>query len=226
MISALKTLLPACGNCENPSWDLFCEGCFEKLQFRRACSRCGRAPLTEHLSECIPCSELSKDWEETWISFFYEGGVRNWILEWKDFQRPERIRELKIEHLPCLDTRSYEVLVPVSSDPHRTRKRFYDPTLLLAKRLSHLWKIPVFEGAFRRQEFLQPQKELSAEVRKKFLKKVVSASMSLRTRRFKRVLLVDDIMTTGATLEVHSRLLSPFANRIDVFCLARALKQR
>ncbi|MDB5037973.1 MAG: phosphoribosyl transferase [Bacteriovoracaceae bacterium] len=222
-MTTLQKLLPPCQNCDEPSRDLFCEKCLSELRFHKACITCGKAPLSRSLRECLPCATLKKPWDHLDVSFFYEGGIREFIFDFKDRGKPERLRELELNHLPKMDMK-YDFIVPVTSDPSQTERRMYDSTTLLAKRLSDLWKIPVLPHAFERKKFLLSQKNLDAETRKKFLKKVVSLSPSVKSREFNHLLLIDDVLTTGATLEVHSKLLRKITDKLDVFCLGRALK--
>jgi len=221
-MGVFQEILPACQNCNEGSFNLFCARCLGALKFKEACKTCGTYPLGSGLNECLPCSKKKKIWDYHYLSFKYEEGVRSWLLDIKDQLKTERMRELSLEHLPVLNE-NYNAIVYVSSDPNNTRRRLFDSSFIFAKRLSFLWKIPLLENIFERTPFLASQRDLDSELRKRYL----SQTIRLRappTQKYKRLLLVDDVMTTGASLEVHARLLRPLAEEIGVYCLARALK--
>jgi predicted amidophosphoribosyltransferase len=214
---------PPCQNCISPSWRLLCRSCLEELRFRNACHVCGRFPIASRLTECLPCAHQKKTWNKIYVSFFYRDGIQKFLRDIKDRHRPERFKEIELEHLPTL-TRGYDFLIPVSSDPVQNTKRLFDPAEALASRLSQLWRIPVLRPVFVRRPFLKHQRELGREARKRYLRSMVALGPQILERQLGHILLVDDIATTGATLEVHSKLLNPITSSIDFFCLARALK--
>jgi predicted amidophosphoribosyltransferase len=215
----LQPLLPPCTNCAHPSREFLCEACCEQLRFAGACAVCGRQPLAASRRICLPCLRQSKPWRNLEVAFRYEGGIRDWILDFKNGGHPERIRELTASMLPKPE--KYDCVIPVASNPSLLNHRFYDPTIILANHLGKIWSIPVRSNIFERSEFLQSQKDLARHERLKFLKKTIR--LRPRVGKFKQVLLVDDIMTSGATIEAHVRLLQHRAEAVDVFCLARTL---
>jgi len=221
-MGVLQEILPACQNCDKGSFDLFCARCLGELKFKDACKTCGTYPLSSGLNECLPCSKKKKIWDYHYLSFKYEEGVRSWLLDIKDHLRTERIRDLNLQHLPVLNE-NYDAIVHVSSDPNNTRRRLFDSSLIFARRLSVLWGIPLLPNIFERIPFLASQRDLDSELRKRYLSRTVRLK-ALPLQKHKRLLLVDDVMTTGASLEVHARLLRPLAEEIGVYCLARALK--
>jgi predicted amidophosphoribosyltransferase len=217
-----RELLPPCENCQNPSRSLFCEDCFEILRFHNACLDCGHSPLISKESICLECSLKSKPWNNTYCSFIYEAGVKSWIQDIKDNYRVERFKELCLEQLPNFKNK-YDVLIPLSSDPTNIQKRQFDVAEKLASHLSRLLNISVYKGAFKRLPFLQSQRKLSGKLRQTYLQQTLSLAMPGGIS-WERALLVDDVMTTGASLRVHAELLAPRAQILDVYCLARALK--
>ena len=216
----LRALLPSCSHCSSPSFSFLCQGCFDELKFSDACAVCG---CFSAVNPCLSCSGKSRSWKNLSVGFKYEGGLREFILDIKDHGKPERIGELEAKHLPKLKGQ-YDFIVYAASDPIQTKARLFDSTRVLAERLSRLWKVPLLEDIFDRKVFLKSQKELHLETRKKYLKRIISLSSLASVTKDKNLLFIDDIMTTGATLEVHLKLLLGLARSVDVFCLARTLK--
>ena len=112
-------------------------------------------------------------------------------------------------------------LVPVPSHPRRRRKRGFDQTLLLARTLGRRLNLPVFPGLHRSRPTL-PQFGLDLKARKRNVRN------AFRLRKARRLsgadlVLVDDILTTGATSREISRVLKRDgqAGRILVLTVAR-----
>ncbi len=116
-----------------------------------------------------------------------------------------------------------QLLVPVPLHPHRLRQRTYNQSLLLARILGRLWEIPVAPRLLRRLCPALPQQGLSAKERRQNLKGAFI--LDGEGARGRRILLVDDVLTTGATARECSRtLIAGGAAEVTVAVLARALR--
>ena len=98
-----------------------------------------------------------------------------------------------------------DVLIPVPIHPSRRRKRGYNQAEELAKRLGKQWGLPVEAKLLVRTRRTQPQRGLNPEERLENLQAAFAADTALPVP--KRVILVDDIYTTGSTMEACSRVL-------------------
>ncbi len=98
-----------------------------------------------------------------------------------------------------------EVIVPVPVHPSRRRVRGFNQAEVLAGVLGEKLEIPVEPKVLIRKKKTRPQKELSAAERLKNLSGAFAAGEG--SDGIKRVLLVDDIYTTGSTIEACSRVL-------------------
>jgi ComF family protein len=113
-----------------------------------------------------------------------------------------------------------DLLVPVPLHVSRLRQRGYNQSLLLARVLGRLWRLPVLFRLLVRTRPTVPQQGLKAVERRRNLKGAFLASRPLAGES---VLLVDDVMTTGATARECSRvLLEAGAGRVAVAVLGRA----
>jgi len=153
-------------------------------------------------------------------AFWYRGGLVDWLRDIKEGRRPERLREI----LPFLPPapQDLDVLVAAASDPTSRARRLFDTSDAFAQLLSKHWGIPLLKNFFERRPFLSAQKNLKFGDRKSYLKKLVKISDRYKGVKLGRILLVDDVYTTGATIEVHQGLLKPLASEIRIFCLLRA----
>jgi ComF family protein len=112
-----------------------------------------------------------------------------------------------------------DLLLPVPLHPSRLRKRGYNQALELARPLGRRLGIPVRHDVLRRTRCTGAQTELDAAARVGNVRGAFALA-SLPAQR--HVALVDDVMTTGATLaEAAMVLLAAGMDRVDVWALAR-----
>ena len=92
-----------------------------------------------------------------------------------------------------------DVIVPVPMYARKKRYRGYNQAEIFAYELSKIWKIPMKADALKRVRNTKPQKYLSDQERKNNLKKAFQAADFIV--KYKSILIVDDIYTTGSTVE-------------------------
>lgn len=120
------------------------------------------------------------------------------------------------------------VLVPVPTTPGRRRKRGYDQAVLLAGELAVAWNLPVAEPLCRTVETpsqisLHPSQR-RANVKGVFALREETSGASVQDRI---VILVDDVLTTGATASAAARALEPASVRgVTLVAFARALPEQ
>lgn len=98
-----------------------------------------------------------------------------------------------------------EVIIPVPLHPKRLRERGYNQAALLAKQLEKISGLPVLEEALVRVRDTLPQTNLNAQQRKENMREAFYCPEPALAGR--QVLLIDDVCTTGATLEACSLAL-------------------
>jgi ComF family protein len=111
-------------------------------------------------------------------------------------------------------------VLPVPMHWYRYLKRGYNPSELLSERIAKLLRLPLLRGALRSKQKL-PQSLLTGTKRRQ---NVVGCFQITKPKKVlnKRLLLVDDVLTTGATAnECTKSLLSAGAERVYVAVLAR-----
>jgi len=190
-------LAPACQECQAPSWKLFCHSCQEKMKIGEQ-------------------SSVAVNWEKIVLEFNYTKAAENWLHDIKMNRRPERWRELKDLQLTQFPNR-FQVL-SVSSDPLQMKKRLFDSSESFGQSLAEHLNLPYLGVGFNRGPYLSPQKRLRREEREISLAPLLSLKPEFQ-RPLGSVLLVDDVMTTGATIKTHAQLLRPFCKEIWIYCL-------
>ena len=112
------------------------------------------------------------------------------------------------------------LIVPVPLSPKRLRQRGFNQSLFLAKHVARATGIPVDYMSLRRSKDTQPQSLLKRDDRKKNVKNAFTVLGS--GLKGKKVILVDDVATTGSTLNECAKALSKSgAKEVQCMVLAR-----
>jgi ComF family protein len=153
-----------------------------------------------------------------------EEGLRAWILALKHGSRPDLARPLgRLLGARLGSGEDGAWLVPVPLHPLRRLERGYDQARLLARFAAEFVGLPVVE-ALRRTQWTVPQGTPGARSRRANVRGAfVVARRKTRGLARRSVVLVDDVVTSGATVDAcASALRSAGATSVDVLCLARA----
>lgn len=206
---------PLCGACWEgferiaPPW---CRCCGAPLGIEGLCGACrGRRPGFAYARAAVLYGGLVREA----IHAFKFGGRRGMANPLGDL-----LAGLGLSALPGA---APDVLVPVPLHPRRARERGYDQALLLARRLERAWSVPVVADALLRAVPTQPQTDLDAAARRRN----VRDAFAVRRPELiadRHVVLVDDVLTTGATAgECARSLYRAGAAAVGVLTVARAL---
>ena len=120
----------------------------------------------------------------------------------------------------------FDLMIPVPLHRDRLRQRGFNQSVLLAREISRATGLPYQKSGFEKQRATVPQVNLSGPERERALRGVfrVTRESGLKDRS---VLLLDDVYTTGATVnECAKELLTAGAKSVDVLTLAHAIKNR
>jgi ComF family protein len=205
--SLVDLLFPLrCLGCDREG-SLLCPSCADALPRIRQpiCQRCGVSVQAGML--CPACLSQPMSIDGIRSVLLYGGIARQAIHELK-------YRQLKAVAVPLGKLladflRTYplpaDVLVPVPLHPKRLRERGYNQAALLARELGRLAGLPVEEGwLLRQRDTLTQATAASAAQRRSNVRDAFSCSRELDGER---VLLIDDVSTTGATLDACASAL-------------------
>ena len=227
LLDGLAELLfpPRCVACAAlvPPGAAFCAPCAVATEpLGAACPRCA-LPIAGGGGTCLGCAATPPPWERAHAVLIYGGSTATAVRRYKA-GAPELARPLGALLEPLLAALPAEsVLVPVPLHPRRLRQREFNQASLLARvarrRRPHL---TVGEWLDRRRD-TPPQSSLAARARRDNVRGAFrvrpGAPVAGRT-----VVLVDDVLTTGATLgECAAVLQRSKAARVEVLVLARAV---
>ena len=112
-----------------------------------------------------------------------------------------------------------EYIIPVPLHPKRIRQRGYNQATLLAKPLSKALALPLDKFQVKRTRYTPAQSQLHKKARLKNMKNAFSCKKDLP---YQHVAIVDDVMTTGSTLNTLAHCLKQNGvSRVDVWVIAR-----
>jgi ComF family protein len=193
------------------------------------CGTCGlflqAANVLHGTFECGLCRRGAFAFEQARSFGSYDGILRSLIQRLKyDGYRPlaKPLANHLSEAMRRLETKPPDLILPVPLYPGRQRQRGFNQASLLAARLAKLTGIPIVLEGFTRVRDTPPQTGLRAAVRRK---NVAGAFRVVQPERIRsrRLLLVDDVLTTGATANACAQaLLESGAEAVCVLTLARA----
>jgi len=197
-----------------------CRACADALPWNpTACLRCA---LPLHAPGiCGACLQRPPPLAETHAVFVYGFPLDRLVPRFKfhnDLAAGRLMSELMIEGLSSLPRPAALVAVPLHDS--RLRQRGYDQALELAKPLARTLQVPLLSEVLIRSRATAPQSELDAGARQRNLRRAfeVRAGAALPDH----VALVDDVMTTGATLEAAAKSLRRAGvARVDAWVCAR-----
>ncbi|GAU07738.1 ComF family protein [Desulfoplanes formicivorans] len=205
-----------------------CPDCLADIrpQTRGYCPGCGMCYPSDSMEVylCSDCRRSPRPWSS--LGFFgpYSGLVRSMITDFKFNARLPLVTllgRMLLQGGVLHDIQPADVIVPVPLHPRRLQERGFNQSLELARRLVPVWGPEVDVRSLVRVRNTRAQRGLGKKARRSNLK----GAFAVRGRRLenKRVLLVDDVMTTGSTLTSCARALRACgAGRVDVLVVARA----
>lgn len=216
-------LFPArCGGCSRlgSAWCVECEAQTQPLA-APLCPHCGY-PLPEPQAECPACMPPKFAFVSARAWGSYQGALRRAILKLKHKRNAPLGTALGArltEQYPA--SWRAETVVPVPLSPRRLAQRGYNQVELFARPLAQQLGLPLAGDLLRRQRETRPQMDLDLQQRWANVNDAFTASPQAQGRR---LLLVDDILTTGATLHAAARALrAAGAHSVYVLTLARTL---
>lgn len=217
----LDLLLPQrCTVCSLPGSQL-CGGCRSSLPRVEPplCGRCG-APTSWPVARCHECAGRRLAFANARAALEYDASVRRLVAAWKE----RGLRRLAVAAADIVaevvERPGVAAVAFVPSDRDRALKRGHHPAKALARELARAWELPLLP-ALTRVGTAPRQRGLTREERRRNLRGTFVATRPVPAR----VLLVDDVYTTGATVHfAASALRKAGAGRVEVATFARTIR--
>ncbi|MCR5792808.1 MAG: ComF family protein [Lachnospiraceae bacterium] len=194
-----------------------CDKCREALPYITGprCIHCSKPVGEEDRELCFDCERKHFSYQKGFSLFVYQGAIKESMIDFK-YRNCRDNRFFYGEELTkCFGDdwkrRGVQCIIPIPAHKSRVRTRGYNQAKLIAEQISVSTGIPMDATLLIRNKKTLPQKELSDTERLKNL----TQAFAIDEQHFKKcqsllpetVLLVDDIYTTGSTVEACSRVL-------------------
>ena len=206
-----------------------CPDCFNQLPWSKPpwCQTCGRSlhGLGEGVLFCLECRVHPPAFRQAVSPFLYQGPIRALIQAFKYRGRLSIDRFLSRLMARTLEQRfnqpDWDAVVPVPLHATRLRERTFNQSEVLAKALSAQLRLRLCKNGLMRCKPTHSQSRLDRTQRKANVRKAFTANPRADFRE-KHLLLVDDVLTTGATAEACvAALRRAGAASVTVATLAR-----
>ena len=203
---------PVCGICGKLDKNSLCNKCKIRLQKNALCKIENYKDTSSYFDEHI-------------YLFQYTGEIRDTILKYK-FNEKSYIYRTFLEFIKnnekmCSQIKKYDIIIPVTVSKKRFKQRGYNQSALIAKNLAKTLNIDYKENVLIKIKDNKPQSEMGQDKRKSNVKDVYKIKNQEKIYQ-KRVLILDDIFTTGNTVnECAKVLIENSANNVGIFTIAK-----
>lgn len=200
-----------CPFCGEVSAKRVCGECEKKLLYvtEPRCKQCGKPVRYEEQEYCYDCRKTKHHFDEGRSLWIHKLPVNASIYQFKyankriygQYYAAEMARVYSV----CLQRWNIQAIIPIPLAKKRRKKRGYNQAEYIAVYLGKRMGIPVDTRVLKRVKETRPQKQLGDKERTKNIKDAFAVSDKQKIQ--KMVLLVDDIYTTGSTLDEAARVL-------------------
>lgn len=206
---------PICGDIVVPKSERACPDCKNLLQVIKEprCKKCSKPIENEEKEYCYDCDTKHFHYKKGYALWIYDKNMRKSIADFKYHNRKEYadfyIEEFLKHYEEVLKEIGADALIPVPIHKSKLKTRGYNQAQILASSLGRALGIQVIDDLLIRDKRTLPQKGLNDKERLKNLIQAFSIDKSKIEiyNNINKVILVDDIYTTGSTIEACTNIL-------------------
>lgn len=229
----LAWILPHhCPLCSQPSQQFLCSPCFETLPcIHHGCSVCSLPLYTGDASVCGECQKQPPAFDKVIAGFSFESPVGHFINQFKHRGKLDSVSLMVDTLISRIDSTSWsdssgsdstpDLITSVPLHWSTLLRRGFNQSEIIARLLANKTGLP-YRAVVGKRVRTSKQQALSRRERLNNLRQVFDLCADVAG---KHIVVVDDVVTTGATAETLARLLKKVgARRVDVWALARTPK--
>ncbi len=201
-----------------------CDDCKKKYSPIKEplCKKCGRALRQEEKEYCSECTVRIREFSSGRAMFTYEGDMKKVMYRFKYSNMKwyaEFFEKVCVENLSgWIKDMDFDLVIPVPLHRKKYKKRGYNQADIIGRRIAERLDITYSDSVVERSAETAPQKFLGFEERKNNLKNAFNIRNDSVLLDCEKVLIVDDIFTTGATVDSIAELLKTDRDR-EIFFL-------
>lgn len=210
----IRLLWPeVCPFCGKVSREGICLACREKINHlvirHPKCMKCGKPVRKNEQEYCYDCTHTHHHYDKGVALWLHKPPVSTSVYQFK-YHNHRTFGKYYVEEIlkvygGILRKWKIDIIIPIPLHPRRRRKRGYNQAAIVAEGIGENLNIPVDEKCVKRIRYTVPQKKMDHSSRRRNLKGAFRVTASFRP--VKTVLLVDDIYTTGNTIDEISLIL-------------------
>lgn len=215
-------------NCYLINNDYICDKCIFDLKKnnRNSCYKCSRPLVNDDLSLCVNCQKETMYFEYGFSLYEYNDFMKKSIYNFKYNKKPEYAKfyasEIIKEYKDFILKINPDCFVPIPLSNKKMILRGFNQAEVLANEMSVLSGIKVV-NLFKRIKHTSPMKNLTLFERKRNLSEVFKLNKDkMILNNIKCVIIVDDIYTTGTTINYVSNILNNFGVKVYFITVAIA----
>ncbi len=217
---------PLCGNkSDSALYNPICSSCWRGIERYTgpACRICGIPVVSPLATICGSCMKKKPPFSRILYYGTYEGALKESIRLLK-FSGVKRLSKPLSYLLSELSVSGFNGIVPVPLHPKKLRQREFNQTAVMGRHLAGRIKVPLMLDVLKKVHDTLPQTEVTGKERLENVKKAYLASEKAAGLE---LLLIDDVITTGATVSECARaLMTAGAKGVTVAALARSMPKQ
>ncbi len=202
---------PVCHQVVAPKGELICPDCVRKMIpiGQPRCMKCGKSLSDKTREYCGDCKRIVHQFDQGIGIYPYDDKMRESIENYKFYGRREYgdfyVQAMAHYGRPYIMRWKPECIQPIPMFPKKQKMRGFNQAEYLARGLGEYFGIPVETNGICRVQEGRAQKELTAAERRGNLKQAFQIGPSAHP--YRSVLLVDDVYTTGSTIDAAAHIL-------------------
>lgn len=202
---------PICGKIVRVYNNQICETCKKQVRYIKEplCKKCGKQLIVKEQEYCYDCSRKEHLYTKGIALWAYDSNVKKSIYNFKYNNKREYAKvyaeEMILRNRQQILNWNVDAIIPIPLHKSKLRSRGFNQAEVLAKEIAKQLGLPMYQNLVKRVKKTLPQKALNDKQRINNLKnafKIEEFDVKL-----KKVILIDDIYTTGVTIDSVTEIL-------------------